>query len=97
MAAGLTVIGLPQVLRADDVPANTDKGQYNLFNVTPSSQLRPMSIDANDGVTDPTTVDAGYVQVQGNLVDYYHGSQSHNGVNFSEDHFSWQPRISLGV
>ena len=97
IAAGLAVIGLPRDVRADDIPVNTDKSQYNLFNVTPSSQLRPMSSDADDGVTDPTTVDAGYVQVQGNLVDYYHYSKSYGPVNFSEDHFDWEPRISLGV
>ncbi len=97
MAAGLAVIGLPRDVRADDIPVDTDKGQYNLFNVTPSSQLRPMSVDADDGVADPTTVDAGYVEVQGNLVDYYHYSKNYGPYSFSEDHFNWQPRISLGI
>ena len=75
VAAGLAVTGLASEVRADDAPVNastsTDKSQYNLFNVTPASQLRPLSADTDDGVTDPTTVDAGYVEVQGSLVNYY--------------------------
>jgi hypothetical protein len=97
IAAGLTVIGLPSQLRADSAPADADKGEYNLFNVTPAIQLRPLVLDANDGVADPTTVDAGYAEVQGSLVDYYHGSRTYGPVNYSKDHFEWSPRVSLGV
>jgi len=101
VAAGLAVTGLASEVRADDAPVNastsTDKSQYNLFNVTPASQLRPLSADTDDGVTDPTTVDAGYVEVQGSLVNYYRYDNDYGPVHFSEDHFAWAPRITLGV
>ena len=79
-AAGLALVGLPHEVRADDTSSTssgTDKGQFNLFNPTPAGQLRPLAIDANDGVVDPTTVDAGHVQVEGSLVDCYTVSQNY--------------------
>jgi len=102
-AMGLAVVSLPQQTRADDAPASasatsSDKQNYTLFNVTPASQLRPLSADANDGVMDPTTLDAGHVEIQGSLVDYYTYSKDYNSYeHFSEDHFVWGPRISIGL
>src|SRR5215469_1635330 len=98
-AAGLTLIGHPHEVRADDNSAQTNKWQFNLFNRTPADQLRPLAIDANDNVVDPTTVDAGRVLVQGNLVNYTSYSQTYSGSAFSYDshNFDWNPRIAVGL
>lgn len=99
MAIGLATITLSLSSRADEAADSPDKSQYNLFNRTPSDRLRPLSLDANDGVVDPTTVDAGHVLVQGSLVDFYRYTQDYNAgtVHFAENQFAWSPRISLGV
>jgi hypothetical protein len=104
-AAGLALVGLPHEVRSDDTSSTssgTDKGQFNLFNPTPAGQLRPLAIDANDGVVDPTTVDAGHVQVEGSLVDYYTVSQNYSSPftgsgTYNQNTFGWSPRISLGL
>jgi hypothetical protein len=98
LAGGMAVSALPCAAAADETSTPADKSSYNLFNPTPDASLRPLSLDALDGVVDPTTVDPGHVQVQGNLVDYYHYSTTfYRTVDFSEDHFNWSPRISLGL
>jgi hypothetical protein len=98
LAASLAMVALPGAVRADDAAPAGDKSQYNLLSPTPADQMRPLSLDANDGVVDPTTVDAGHVQLQGDLVDYYHYSTTYRGgVNFTEDHFDWSPRLTLGL
>lgn len=98
-AAGLCMLALPNAVRADDTTATStdDKSGYNLFNATPADKLRALSLDANDDVMDPTTVDAGHVQVQGDLVDYFRYTESRGPENLAEDYFTWSPRISLGV
>jgi hypothetical protein len=95
--------------RADDATdqAQADKWRYNLFNPTPDDQLRPLSVDANDGVIDPTTVDAGHVQLQGSLVDFYSYTQHYSfppsaalaleSYKYTEEEFEWDPRVTLGV
>ena len=98
VTGSLALLGLPATLRAGDPAFSSDKSGFNLFQATPDDQLRPLSLDANDGVVDPTTVDAGHVQIQGDLVDYYRYTDNYHGrVNFAEDHFDWSPRITLGV
>jgi hypothetical protein len=100
-AAGLAVIGLPHGARADDNPPTpapaADKTNYNLFNATPPDQFRPLANDADDGVTDPTTVDAGHVELQGSLLDYYHYSTSRGAVNYSAEQYAWSPRVTVGL
>jgi len=98
LAAALAVIALPCGARADQAAAAADKQDYTLFDPTPADQLRPLSLDANDGVVDPTTVDAGHAQVQGELLDYFHYSRTYPGpVSFSHDFFNWSPRVTLGL
>lgn len=96
----LAVSALPYAARAQANATSTtgDKSTCDLFNPTPDAWLRPLSLDAHDGVVDATTVDAGHLQVQGNLVDYAHYTTTLFGaINFSEDAFDWSPRISLGL
>jgi len=99
--SGLAALGWLRAAQAEDTWAQADKSSYNLFNTTPDDQLRPLSIDADDGVTDPTTVDAGHLQLQGSLVDYFRNTTSFPGrfgtINVSADHFDWSPRLSLGL
>jgi hypothetical protein len=100
-ATGLAMVGTPFQLWADDAAPAADKSQYSLFNVTPADQLRPLALDADDGVVDPTTVDAAHLEVQGDLVDYYRYSKTYSVYGWSEklteDHFSWAPRVTLGL
>jgi hypothetical protein len=98
-SASLALIRPASGADADSSPAAPgDKSEYNLFNATPPSQMRPLALFANDGVIDPTTVDAGHFQVQGNLVNYYHYATTYaDGVHFTEQEFAWSPRLSVGL
>lgn len=100
-AASLTLVGLPHEVRADDDSSQTNKWQFNLFNRTPADQLRPLALDANDNVVDPTTVDAGQVLVQGSLVDYYSQGPTYRyypGAAVTDTHqFIWSPQITVGL
>jgi hypothetical protein len=51
------------------VPA-TDKWQYQLFNPTPRSLMRPMSTDRPDKTESAYTVDAGHFQIEATLVQF---------------------------
>jgi len=75
----------------------TDKSLYNLFNMTPGDKLRPVVADANDGVVDATTVDAGHAEIQGAAIDYFHYETSYGPVNYTSETWGWAPRISVGV
>ncbi|MCC7253812.1 transporter [Hyphomicrobium sp.] len=50
--------------------ADRSKSGYTLFNPTPDSQLRDMSTDRPDKTESPYTVDAGWLQVETDLVAY---------------------------
>jgi hypothetical protein len=54
----------------DEVSADTDKWQYNLFNPTPRVLMRPMSTDRPDKTESPYSVDAGHFQIESTLVDF---------------------------
>ncbi len=102
-------VKVPGNARGDDTTAQAqvDKWRYNLFNPTPDDQLRPLSLDANDGVIDPTTVDAGHAQLQGSLVDFYYYTQHYSfpptamfaleSYKYTEEEFEWNPRVTLGM
>ncbi len=81
---------------------NTDKSKYDLFHPTPANLLRPMNSEAADRIANPYTVDAGHVQIEATLVDYYNGSrQGAVGpaftYNVSQDAFLWHPVIKVGL
>ncbi len=66
LAAGLL---LPLFCLAAPAP---DKSGYNFFNRTPESQLRELTTDRPDLTESPITVDAGWWQVESDLVTYTH-------------------------
>ncbi|HEX4121378.1 MAG TPA: transporter, partial [Verrucomicrobiae bacterium] len=78
-----------------------DKSQYNLFNPTPADLLRPMNSDQYDGVLDAHTLDAGHVQIEGSLINYYEYSTHvyYPGVSYrySIEQYSWAPRFRVGL
>ncbi len=54
---------------ADPAP---DKSQYHLFKPTPRELMRELSTDRPDQTESAYTVDAGHVQVEMDLVNYFH-------------------------
>jgi hypothetical protein len=100
---GFLVCGCAMAL-ADDPSSNAgasaDKAGYNLLKPVPSDLLRPVRMQAYDNVTDPTTVDAGHVQVEGALFDLFtvsrHYSSGFTG-DVSQDSYSWRPRVTVGL
>lgn len=64
-AAGLT---LPFFCLAAETPP--DKSRYSLFNRTPATQLRELTTDRPDLTESPITVDAGWWQLESDLVTY---------------------------
>ena len=92
-AATLAVMVPWAVSAADFTPAVTNF--HTLFNTTPNDQLRPLSSEAYDSVTDARTLDAGHVQVEGALLDYsFNGSTP---LFYEKNSFVWEPRIILGL
>jgi hypothetical protein len=78
-----------------------DKSQYNLFQPTPSDLMRPLNSDQFDNVLDAHTLDAGHLQIESSLVNYYtvstHYSFSGLSYRFAEDEYSWGPRFRVGL
>src|ERR1035441_891393 len=85
---------VPLAVSAADSPpgsANCD----TLFKATPDDQLRPLSSQAYDGLTDARTLDAGHVQVESELLNYYFNGSTPQ--YYYKDSFFWEPRITLGL
>ena len=94
------VLGVVTTAIAADT--NTDKSQYSLFHPTPVDLLRPMNSELADKIANPFTVDAGHVQIEATLVDYYNGSRQGSigpffSYNLSSDAFYWTPTIKVGL
>jgi opacity protein-like surface antigen len=78
-----------------------DKSQYNLFHPTPRDLMRPLNSDQFDSVLDAHTLDAGHVQLEASLVNYYYYSAQRNfsGLSYrlGEDEYFWGPRLRVGL
>ncbi|MGA2178089.1 MAG: transporter [Verrucomicrobiota bacterium] len=90
----ITCLMLPLAVFAAE-PQSIDKSDYSLFNPVPGDQLRPLSSQAYDGVSDARTLDAGHVQVEGEFINYFFNSTT--PYHYSSDGFLWEPRISVGL
>ncbi len=83
--------------------ASPDDGKegYSIFTRVPQSEMRPLSSDEADKVIAPYTVDAGHVQVESDLVNYFEVQQNWNYPNEhiarSQDEFLWAPRFKVGL
>jgi hypothetical protein len=85
---------LPLAVFAAD-PQSIDKSDYTLFNPVPNDQLRPLSSEAYDGVSDARTLDAGYFQAEGEFINYLFNSTT--PYHYSSNEYLWEPRISVGL
>lgn len=85
---------LPLAVWAADAQSN-DKNGCNLFNPVPDDQLRPLSSGHYDGLTDARTLDAGHVQLESGLINYYFNSSTPR--QYAKDQFLWEPRINVGL
>jgi hypothetical protein len=88
------------VLAADST--SDDKCQYTLLNPTPADLLRPLSSDRIGGASNPFTVDAGHIQIESDLVNWYtyvHQGTFPNGSTYDyyQQELSWTPTIKLGL
>ncbi|MCW2275830.1 transporter [Rhodoblastus acidophilus] len=67
------ILGLTaQPGRAEDAAPAPDKSGYTLFNPTPPDAMRPFTPEMPTKILNPFTVDAGHVQIDGDLVNYAH-------------------------
>jgi hypothetical protein len=73
-----------------------DKGQFHLFNPTPSKYLREMITDRPDKTESPYTVDAGHFQFEMDLVTYAHDEEKIGGEKTTIDAWAVAP-INLKV
>jgi len=71
----LLMVTLVALTRTSALAAESDKSQYTLFNPTPKDQMRPFSTDATTSTLTPYSVDAGHIQVEANLVDYFYDKE----------------------
>jgi hypothetical protein len=95
-------LALGVVTTAIAADTNTDKSQYSLFHPTPVDQLRAMNSEQADKILNPFTVDAGHVQIEASLVDYYNGSRQGSvgrvyNYNNSANAFYWAPSFKVGL
>ena len=87
--------------------AGVDTNFYSLFNAVPSSKLRPLSSETQDGTTDARTLDAGHFQVESALIDYGYFDFTFTAYTFPVsqpetyhervDSFVWAPKFSVGL
>lgn len=61
--------------------AAPDKSKYNLFNPTPTKQMRDMSTDRPDKTESPYTVDAGHFQIESDLITFTHDTTGDTDTN----------------
>ena len=66
-------------LTAEEAPV--DKSAYSLTNRTPAAQLRELTTDRPDLTESPYTVDAGWWQLEMDLISYTHDRDTHNGAD----------------
>jgi len=67
---------------------SADKSAYTLFNRTPESQLRDLSTDRPDLTESPYTVDAGWMQLEMDLVALTHEHDKSGGADVEASEFS---------
>jgi len=67
--------------------AGTDKAGFNLFNPTPRALLRELSTDRPDKTESAYTVDAGYFQIEADLLNF--SSDRYNGDSTDTKTESW--------
>jgi hypothetical protein len=104
LALSAAVLALVAAAHADDL-SNTnsgDKSQYTLLRPTPDNLLRPLESDEYDGVLDAHTLDAGHLQLESSLVNFYYYSSpqlKYNGLiyRYIEREYNWAPRFSVGL
>ncbi len=101
-ALGLSVVISITTFTVMAADTNTDKSRYDLFHPTPGDLLRPMNSESADKIPNPFTVDAGHVQIEATLLDYYDGNRqgtlrSSAHYDLSEYAFFWRPKIKLGL
>lgn len=72
----------------------TDKSAYTLFNRTPATQLRDLSTDRPDLTESPYTVDAGWWQIESDLVAYTRDHDKSGGADVKASALSL---VSLNV
>ena len=87
-AAALVLLPVWSLTAAAD-PAAVDKSAYTLFNRTPESQLRELTTDRPDVTESPYTVDAGWWQVEMDLVARTHDHNLSNGSDISSSALSF--------
>jgi hypothetical protein len=86
----------PLLAQAVDAPAKTapDKGAYTLFDPVPDTALRDFATDRPTKSNVPTTVDAGHVQIEMDLVNDTH---SNAGGATTRLYTAFDPVLKLGV
>ena len=91
-----TLMMLPVLASADDMPPAPDKSGYTLFDAVPTDYLRPLQTDRPTKSNSPYTVDAGHFQYEADLVnwtyDHYNYSRTTTNTVLVTD-----PTLKLGL
>jgi hypothetical protein len=69
--------------------------ENSITNSVSNVQLRPLTSDAYDHVTDARTIGAGQFQLEGAMINYYFNSPTPRFYPSSE--YVWDPRITVGL
>jgi hypothetical protein len=90
-------LALPSILvgAADNSPA-ADKSAYSFFNRTPEAQLRELTTDRPDRTESPYTVDAGWWQLEMDLIAYTRDHDKSGGADVQASALSFA-NINLKV
>ena len=85
-------------LCADAEPATlaADKSAFTLFNPTPPELMREFQTDRPDQTEGPFTVDAGHVQIEMDLANYFYDHRNRDHLN-RQDLIIADPTFKLGV
>ena len=86
----------PRAARADDETPKPDKSGYTLVNPTPNDELREFSTDRPGKSHSTSTVDAGHVQIESDIVNATINPHGVGGVSTQSDVFG-APLFKLGL
>ena len=86
----------PQTAGNDAIAVHVDKSQFNLFNPTPTADMRPFSTDRPGKTHSSLTVDAGHFQLEGDFWNYTWDRYTTDNTTIRANTFI-NPNLKLGL
>lgn len=98
LLGSVACFALAPAAHADDAPAAPppDKSGYTLFHPTPTDEMRTWATDRPTKVLVPTTIDAGHISIESDLLNYTWDSSSPSGAH-TRVFTAFDPTVRIGL